>query len=61
MEQDWKDKFTSRKFWMAIVAAVVAIGNFILGNIDANAMVAALTAISVGYGVSEGIADAGRG
>lgn len=54
------EKLTSRKFLFALGTAVIAVIQFAQGSIDANTLVAALTALTAAYGVSEGIADHGR-
>ena len=53
------EKLKSRKFLFALSGAVIAVLQYLRGEIDANLMMAALTTLSVGYGVREGIADAG--
>jgi hypothetical protein len=59
--QDFAQRFTSRKFLFALGSAVIAVIQFLQGNIDANMLVIALGGLTAAYNVGEGIADAGRG
>ena len=63
MKVDWKQKLTSRKFWMAfigfITALLVAIG---IDDLTIEQVVALITAAStlIAYIVGEGLVDAAR-
>ena len=61
-EINWKRKLTSRKWWIAVAAFVVACLQ--LFNVDANTVdrigaLILLAADVVGYSIAEGLADAG--
>lgn len=58
--QTWTQRLTSRKFLLCLAAIVVAGGQFVLGNIDANALVLAITGAVASYQLGEGLADSGR-
>lgn len=60
MKIDWKKKLTSRKFWAAIIAVVLAVA-VIFGVPDATAqqIVGLITAVStlIAYIIGEGLVD----
>jgi uncharacterized membrane protein len=57
---NWKQKFTSRKFWMAVVGAFLVIANEGLGfNIPENVVVP-FAALIIAYILGESLVDANR-
>jgi len=55
---DLRDRLTSRKFLFAVLAVLIAISQFAMGNLTANEMMdAVLVAVGVYMG-AEGVADA---
>ena len=63
MKINWKQKLTSRKFWVAIVGLVTSI--MVICNVDEGTkaqIVGLITAVStaIAYIIGEGIADSGR-
>lgn len=60
---NWKQKLTSRKFWMAIIGFITAIMTaFNVSNITIEQVVAMISATSVliAYIIGEGLVDASR-
>lgn len=63
MKINWKQKLTSRKFWVAIVGLATSI--MVICNVDEGTkvqIVGLITAVStaIAYIIGEGIADSGR-
>lgn len=59
METLWQ-KIGSRKFLSALGAALVAIGMFMQGQIDAIALITTLSGLAIGWGAIEGSVDIAR-
>ena len=63
MKINWKQKLTSRKFWVAIIGLATSI--MVICNVDEGTkaqIVGLITAVStaIAYIIGEGIADSGR-
>ena len=54
------EKFKSRKFWMAVIAAALIVANEGLGLDIPTDTVMAFAAVVIGYIFAEGYADANR-
>jgi len=63
MNISWKQKFTSRKFWMAIIGFVTALLiAFNVHDLTVEQVIAVITAMSslIAYIIGEGLTDAAR-
>jgi len=63
MKIDWKQKLTSRKFWVALIGFITALLiAFGVDNLKIEQVVALITAAStlIAYIIGEGIVDAAR-
>lgn len=63
MNINWKQKFTSRKFWMALIGFITALlVAFKVDSLTTEQVVAVVTAVSslIAYTIGEGLVDASR-
>lgn len=57
---DWKQKLTSRKFWMAVVSALLMVAKDGLGLELPSETIIALAAVAISYILGESYVDAHR-
>ncbi|MDO4765142.1 MAG: hypothetical protein Q4A29_03710 [Eubacteriales bacterium] len=63
MNINWKQKLTSRKFWMALIGFITALlVAFKVDSLTTEQVVAVVTAVSslIAYTIGEGLVDASR-